>query len=135
MVDENTKDISVLLVDDERSQRLMGKMTLEDLGYQVDEAKDTEEALTLLSAKSYDLIILDTEMPGRRGYELCWDIKSSEQYSGIAVIGTSASFLARDKWFEPEDKNLHPDEFLMKLDLSESYIMEHVIDKLLAKYQ
>lgn len=60
----------VLVVDDEESQqRLLGTM-LQSLGYHTTAASSGEEAIRLLEAYSYDLMILDMAMPpGMNGIE------------------------------------------------------------------
>lgn len=54
----------VLVVDDEFLIRLMISEELRDAGYQVIEACDATEALTVLETVSPDLIITDVRMPG-----------------------------------------------------------------------
>ncbi|RLV59395.1 DNA-binding response regulator [Parashewanella curva] len=52
--------------------------------YEITEAKDGDEALTLLKTQEFDLLLTDIEMPGRTGLELATWLK--DQQSKIKVI-------------------------------------------------
>ncbi|WP_042347873.1 response regulator transcription factor [Bacillus massiliigorillae] len=60
----------LLVVDDEEILRMLICDTLEDLGYEIDEAEMGEEALTKISQTKYDLLILDYMMPNLTGIEV-----------------------------------------------------------------
>ncbi|OZI10448.1 response regulator [Bacillaceae bacterium SAS-127] len=60
----------ILVVDDEEILRMLICDTLEDLGYEIEEAEDGEEALEKVSEQSYDLMILDYMMPNITGIEV-----------------------------------------------------------------
>ncbi|MFO7974510.1 MAG: response regulator [Candidatus Hydrogenedentota bacterium] len=68
---------SILLVDDERSIRSLGKDMLERLGYTVTLAADGRQCLHTLFDKgaSIDLVILDVSMPELSGYEVLAEIR------------------------------------------------------------
>ncbi|MGE7022065.1 response regulator transcription factor [Solibacillus cecembensis] len=60
----------ILVVDDEEILRMLICDTLEDLGFEIDEAEDGVEAIQKLNAQAYDLIILDYMMPNLTGVEV-----------------------------------------------------------------
>ncbi len=60
----------LLIVDDEEPQRLMLASLLGRAGYEVDAARDGSEALELLHASRYDLMLTDQRMPKIDGLEL-----------------------------------------------------------------
>lgn len=62
---------TLLVVDDEEEICSMLKQYFSMSGYIVYTAASAEEALELVS-KSPDMIILDVNMPGMDGFELCW---------------------------------------------------------------
>lgn len=62
--------VKVLIVEDETAIRDMMAQYLLTEGYSVDTASDPEEALSLLTSSSYDLIITDLGLPGIGGEEL-----------------------------------------------------------------
>ena len=62
---------TVLLVEDNTSLRRTLRNTLAALDFDVDEAGTGEEALSRLRLTSYDLVLLDINMPGMGGVETC----------------------------------------------------------------
>ena len=69
----------VLLADDDAvSRKLMGA-ALQRLGFDVHTAADGEAALQLIAAAEPDLLVLDFEMPGLNGAEVCQRLRASER--------------------------------------------------------
>jgi CheY-like chemotaxis protein len=60
-----------LLVDDNDSVRRALKMLMKSIGWQAMEAADGKSALSLLEDHTYDLVIVDINMPKMNGIELC----------------------------------------------------------------
>ncbi|ATP40660.1 response regulator [Solibacillus sp. R5-41] len=60
----------ILVVDDEEILRMLICDTLEDLGFEIDEAEDGAEALQKINEQVYDLMILDYMMPNLTGVEV-----------------------------------------------------------------
>jgi two-component system KDP operon response regulator KdpE len=65
----NQPAIRILVVDDESAIRRALRPPLLELGFQVAEASRGEEALQLLRASAYDVVLLDVNMPGIGGIE------------------------------------------------------------------
>jgi two-component system KDP operon response regulator KdpE len=65
----NQAVIRILLVDDESAIRRALRPPLVELGFQVAEASRGEEALQMLRAAVYDVVLLDVNMPGIGGVE------------------------------------------------------------------
>jgi two-component system KDP operon response regulator KdpE len=61
--------IRILVVDDEPAIRRALRPPLNELGFQVAEASRGEEALLTLRATTYDVVLLDVNMPGIGGLE------------------------------------------------------------------
>ncbi len=64
---------------------------LEREGYETCAAQDGREALELLSARMFDLVLLDFMMPGMTGSEVLAVIKSTPSLSSLPVIMISAA--------------------------------------------
>lgn len=60
---------SVLVVDDEEQMRQLIRETLEQAGYEVEEACDGKEGLRRYRTKPADLVIMDILMPDQDGLE------------------------------------------------------------------
>ena len=54
----------VLIIDDEAAIRESLQILLEEDGYEVVNAQDGEEGLSLLDTQAFDLILLDFQLPG-----------------------------------------------------------------------
>ena len=63
--------IRILTADDEAPVREIVALLLEQQGYQVLQAVDGEEALMKIQSDLPDLVILDVNMPGKNGFEVC----------------------------------------------------------------
>jgi two-component system CAI-1 autoinducer sensor kinase/phosphatase CqsS len=78
----------VLVVDDNHSLRAITSILLKKEGYIVDQAQQGQEALELIRDNSYDVVLLDVEMPVLNGLELTALIRgSNEHYRNITILG------------------------------------------------
>jgi DNA-binding response OmpR family regulator len=85
----NTKQ--ALIVDDNHQLRELVKMTLAFSDFEIHEADNGKEALTLVKAIRPDVVLLDIMMPGDlNGLDVCRYIKSDPELSQTKVILLSA---------------------------------------------
>lgn len=80
------KDVAILLIDDEEPIRRLLEAYLSD-SYRCVAAGSAQEAMTLLSGSSFNLVLSDINMPGTSGTELCQYI--SKAYPDTVVIMVS----------------------------------------------
>ena len=76
----------VLVVDDDPDLVESVSMKLESENFNVAKAYDGVEAWDKIKQERPDLIILDVMMPRKNGYELCDELKTSEEYKDIIVV-------------------------------------------------
>jgi class 3 adenylate cyclase len=82
----------VLVVDDSRTLRKVLVRELRQIGpMQIEEAADGVEALEILQARTFDLVLLDMEMPELDGLGVLTALKDSGQLSGLPVIVISSA--------------------------------------------
>ena len=81
----------ILVVDDEAVNRILLSTNLAESGYVVETAEDGQQALSTLSARPFDLILLDLIMPRMDGYQVLAELKSDDALRRIPVIVISAS--------------------------------------------
>ena len=74
----------VLIIDDEEDILSSCKNVLEDEDYDVDIAKDYDEALKIFESKKIDLVFLDVWLPNTDGLDILSNIK--EKYPKTTVI-------------------------------------------------
>ena len=84
----------ILVVDDEPQIRRIMRTTLTSAGYEIDDARNGEEALEKVRAFRPDLVLLDMNMPGMDGLETCRAIRSG---STVAIIMLTVRDSEQDK--------------------------------------
>lgn len=98
----------ILIADDEAEIRDLLRLYLENSGYDVLEAADGLEALTILEKKHVDLAVLDVMMPRMNGLHV---LKKLRETSNIPVLVFSAKDTDADKIL---GLNLGADDYLTK---------------------
>ena len=82
---------TVLIIDDQAQNLQLIGTVLSMLGYKVIPASSGEAAFALLTANTPDLILLDMQMPGMNGIEVCLKLKTKACWADIPVIFLSAA--------------------------------------------
>ena len=75
---------SVLVVDDQDQVRQLIRETLEQAGYEVEEACDGKEGLERYRVRSTDLVIMDILMPDQDGLETIMTLR--QEFPDIRII-------------------------------------------------
>jgi two-component system KDP operon response regulator KdpE len=73
----------ILVVDDDPQIRRVMKVTLTGQGYEVDDARSGEAALEKIRSERFDLMLLDMNMPGMTGLDVCREVRA---HSDMAII-------------------------------------------------
>ena len=82
----------ILIIDDEEHLRRMMRLTLEVAGYEVVEAKDGTEGLSLYGdGASFAVVVLDQRMPGIDGLETLRQLKSRNANASVVMATAYAS--------------------------------------------
>jgi DNA-binding response OmpR family regulator len=87
---DQVRSARILVVDDERDNRVLLELILVREGFLVVTAASGEEALAAVSNQPPDLILVDMMMPGIGGYEVAAKIKGDPATKNIQVIIFSA---------------------------------------------
>jgi len=80
----------ILVAEDEPDIRELVAITLSFSGFNVVAASDGVEAMAMIDAHSFDLIILDVRMPRMTGYEACRRLREREETKETPIIFLSA---------------------------------------------
>jgi two-component system KDP operon response regulator KdpE len=76
----------VLVADDEPPFRRVLRTALSDCGFAVEEAGTVEEAYEAIRERTFDLALLDINMAGASGLELCRQMRALGQKIGILMV-------------------------------------------------
>jgi CheY-like chemotaxis protein len=78
----------ILVVDDDPQIRRVMRVTLIAQGYEVNEARSGEEALARLQDQRFDLVLLDINLPGTTGLEVCRELRSVSDGFGLRYVAS-----------------------------------------------
>ena len=93
--DADIKDINVLVVEDIPLNQLLMKTLLDDFGFERDIASNGKIAIERLQAKTYDVILMDLQMPEMNGFEATDYIRNT-LHSNIPIIALTADVTTVD---------------------------------------
>lgn len=88
--------LSILVVDDTATNRLILRLMLENARVQVTEVESGEDALKILRTKRFDAVLLDVHMPGMTGPETFVELKRQFGSKAPPVIAVTAEALSGD---------------------------------------
>ena len=77
---------TILTVDDTATMRQMISFTLHSVGYEVLQASDGREALTLAQGRKLDMVIADVNMPNMDGIALVKALRALPEYKFIPIL-------------------------------------------------
>jgi two-component system, OmpR family, response regulator VicR len=77
---------TILIVDDSKLVTDIVKMRLEMYGYEVQVAYNGEDGLSRVNDVMPDLIVLDVQMPGIDGYEVCRRLREQPALEDLPII-------------------------------------------------
>ena len=88
---------TILLADDSLTIQKVVELTFADTEYEVVAVSSGDELLQRLPETRPDLVICDVIMPGRDGYDVCKEIKSSSEFLHLPVILLTGTFEPFDR--------------------------------------
>ena len=94
-LDIEIKNIKVLVVEDIALNQLLMKTLLDDFGFECDIAGNGKIAIEKLQNKSYDIILMDLQMPEMNGFEATEYIRN-KMNSQIPIIALTADVTTVD---------------------------------------
>jgi len=119
----------VLVIDDDSTaQKFICNAILND--YQVETASDGDLGINKVFEWQPDVILLDVEMPGKNGYEVCEQLKSGGATSHIPIIFVSGNSSLRERLIGYE---MGGDDYLVKP--CEKELIKAKVDYICAQYE
>lgn len=101
----------ILVVDDEKDFLRVVNQTLVEAGYKVITALNGKEALEKVRSEAPDMMILDINMPGIDGYQVCKNIRQDPLYKRLPIIMLT---VRKDTKDQVKGMELGSDEYMTK---------------------
>lgn len=79
----------ILWIDDEVDMFEPHLLFLRQRGYEVDTTTNGDDALALARDQRYDLVLLDEQMPGKRGLDVLADLRREEPHARVVMVTKS----------------------------------------------
>ncbi len=97
---EDREPLSILLVEDNETNRIVAEAMLRKAGQRVTSVQSGREALVALTEGSFDIVFMDIQMPGMDGIETAAIIRdkgSFVQDRGIPIVALTANVMSGDR--------------------------------------
>jgi two-component system, OmpR family, response regulator VicR len=114
----------ILVVDDSKLVTDIVRMRLEMFGYDVRLAHSGEEALEKIAQEVPDLMVLDVQMPGIDGYEVCRRLRDDPALDDLRIIMLTSSDDKHAAYEAGVDDYLNKDVDLLNLPNRVKLVLE-----------
>lgn len=105
------KKNKIVLVDDNEDLAAITSMLLKLLGFEVAFCHDGRKCLELVESTKPDIVILDIDMPGMDGYQVCDLLRAHEIGRNLPIL----AYTARDEYsFNQENNTNCFDNYMQK---------------------
>jgi two-component system chemotaxis sensor kinase CheA len=118
-----TNALSILVVEDSITSRMLLKGILESAGYRVTTAVDGIEAFTMLRSVRFDLVVSDVEMPRMNGFDLTAKIRADKSLSELPVLLVTALETREDR---ERGIDVGANAYIVKSNFDQSNLLEAV---------
>lgn len=127
-MEQETKEKSILIVDDEEDLRGVLEQKFIDEGFVVYTAKNGKEALDVALKQKPDMIVLDIVMPEMNGFEMLSALQKDEWGKDVPVI-----FLTNSSSLETISKAVEfsSAEYIVKTDIGLDEIVKRVKERMM----
>jgi twitching motility two-component system response regulator PilH len=90
---------TILVVEDSPTEMQIVKNALQSRGYTVITAANGEEGIEKARRERPQLVVLDIILPGKNGYQVCRDLKSSPDTRDVPVIMLTSKNQESDRFW------------------------------------
>lgn len=92
-----TQEKIALIVEDTESHQKLARVLLELEGFKVDVAVSGPDAITRLQATRPDVMLIDIQLPGMDGVELCRRVRRDARFASLPIIAVTAYAMTGDR--------------------------------------
>lgn len=107
------EEVKILLIEDEKKIADILRSGLQEVGYKTDVVYDGLLGFQMFKSHEYDLVILDINLPGINGYELCRKIRTTNEQVLVLMLTAFGSVENKLEGFKrgADDYLVKPFEF------------------------
>jgi two-component system sensor histidine kinase/response regulator len=116
------KGSSILLVEDNEFNQQIACELLADAGFKVDVAENGRKSIEMLDKRTYDIVLMDMQMPVMDGTTATREIRKDERYKDLPIVAMTANVMEADiekcreaGMWDHIGKPIDPDELFGKL--------------------
>ena len=116
----------ILLIEDNEQNRYLATFLLEEQGFTVIHAADGPAGLDLAASQSFDLILLDIQLPLMDGHAVARALRARPALAGVPIVAVTSYAMAGDRELAVAagcngylEKPIDPDTFVSDI---ESYL-------------
>lgn len=110
-MEKDSRDQTILVVEDSDDTRYFMRLALEDLGYRIVEAENGAQAVDIAERERPDIILMDLSLPIMDGLAATERIRASASLAAVTVIAVTAH---QESDFRTEAKNVGFDAYVTK---------------------
>ena len=90
-------DCRILVVEDDTNNRIITKKLLASVGLDADLAENGEEAVDMVAANNYSLVLMDMQLPTMDGLETTQKIRALDQGQRLPILAVTGNAFKEDK--------------------------------------
>jgi two-component system sensor histidine kinase/response regulator len=116
------KGSSILLVEDNEFNQQIAVELLSDAGFAVDVAENGRKSIEMLDKRTYDIVLMDMQMPVMDGTTATREIRKDERFKDLPILAMTANVMEADiekcreaGMWDHIGKPIDPDELFGKL--------------------
>ena len=113
---------SILLVEDNEFNQQIATELLTDAGFRVDVAENGQVSIEMLDKRTYDIVLMDMQMPVMDGVTATREIRKDERFKDLPILAMTANVMDADiqkcrdaGMWDHIGKPIDPDELFGKL--------------------
>jgi two-component system sensor histidine kinase/response regulator len=116
------KGASILVAEDNEFNQQIATELLTDAGFKVDIAENGRKAIEMLNKRTYDVVLMDMQMPVMDGTTATREIRKDERFKDLPILAMTANVMEADiekcreaGMWDHIGKPIDPDELFAKL--------------------
>jgi two-component system chemotaxis sensor kinase CheA len=117
------KRLSILIVDDSLTTRMLEQSILESAGYDVDTATSGEEGLVKARQGEHALFLVDVEMPGMDGFTFIEQVRADPELQSTPSILVTSRMSPEDR---QRGRDVGAQAYIVKSEFDQGFLLDRI---------